>query len=138
MVSKHVLSVIADLVEALKPFAKYADPSGRTPATSPITQGSFSSRTDLTMADCYHARDVLDRTARAPAEIVADEGWQPIESAPWGARLMVYVPSHGPVVAERADDHWWSYVPGAGSLIDLHEARPTHWRPLPAPPRNVH
>lgn len=52
---------IKDLEDALRPFAKFADPRRVAPAGLPITSGSPLARQQLRMGDCYRARDVLER-----------------------------------------------------------------------------
>ena len=50
---------IAALEAALKPFADFADPNRRFPATMPITNGSGMARRQLTMGDLYAALEAL-------------------------------------------------------------------------------
>src|SRR5688572_6371238 len=50
---------IERLRAALEPFADYADPSNRFPATAEITHGSKLARRQLTMGDCYAAHAAL-------------------------------------------------------------------------------
>lgn len=47
------------LVAALQPFADFADPRGIAPPSLVITAGSGIAKRQLTMADCYAARDAL-------------------------------------------------------------------------------
>lgn len=54
------------LEAAVKPFAEYADPRNLMPASLPISNGSSMARQQLTMGDCYAARDAL-----AGAELVS-------------------------------------------------------------------
>ena len=51
---------LAKLEEALRPFADYADHRARLPDTFPITSGSPMAKRQLTMGDCYRAKDMLD------------------------------------------------------------------------------
>ena len=53
---------------ALKPFAEYADPRNKFPDTLQITNGSSLARRQLTMGDCYWARDVLSTSQRFSGE----------------------------------------------------------------------
>jgi hypothetical protein len=46
-------------VAALKPFADFADPHNRAPDHLVITVGSSMARKQLTMGDCYKARQAL-------------------------------------------------------------------------------
>jgi hypothetical protein len=47
------------LTEALKPFADYADPTNRVSGHLTVSAGSFMARRQLTMDDCYKARNAL-------------------------------------------------------------------------------
>jgi hypothetical protein len=47
------------LATALKPFAAFADPHRRAPASLPITSGSAMARRQICMGDCYAAADAL-------------------------------------------------------------------------------
>lgn len=50
---------LLDLEAALQPFADFADPRGTLPPGHQITQGSPMARRQLTMGDCYAARNAL-------------------------------------------------------------------------------
>jgi hypothetical protein len=50
---------VARLRSALKPFADFADPSGRVPPALPITHGSAMAKRQLRMVDCYEAARAL-------------------------------------------------------------------------------
>ena len=54
--------------------------------------------------------------------------WQPIETAPKGATVIVWTPSHGSFEASKERLGW--YTP-----LGVHVPRPTHWMPLPEPPK---
>ncbi len=61
--------------------------------------------------------------------------WQPIETAPKGIRIILYLPRIDGVVI----GHW--HQPGnpecQGFWVGdglLHKKNPTHWMPLPKPP----
>jgi hypothetical protein len=56
-------------VAALKPFADFADPHNRAPDHIVITVGSSMARKQLTMGDCYKARQALT----TPAEEAKDD-----------------------------------------------------------------
>ena len=47
------------LIEALEPFAEFADPNDMVPANLPIAMGSSMAKQQLTMGDCYKARFAL-------------------------------------------------------------------------------
>jgi len=48
-----------DLVKALSPFAEYADHRNVCPADNVITIGSTIAKRQLTMGDCYEARNAI-------------------------------------------------------------------------------
>jgi BMFP domain-containing protein YqiC len=54
---------IEQLEAALRPFADFADPRNKIPADMVLTAGSSMARKQLTMADCYAARAVLDQSS---------------------------------------------------------------------------
>jgi hypothetical protein len=47
-------------MEALQPFAVYADQRGKIPIDYQITQGSPVAKRQLTMGDCYKAKEALE------------------------------------------------------------------------------
>jgi hypothetical protein len=49
------------LQDALRPFANFADTRKRVPSDFVITHGSPIARAQLTMGDCYRAREVLEQ-----------------------------------------------------------------------------
>ncbi len=54
-------------------------------------------------------------------------GWQPIETAPKGPLLLLYVPDRTRDVGHWFEGGWW--------VIHALAAEPTHWMPLPEPPK---
>jgi len=48
------------VVSILKPFADYADPHRKVPREMVITNGSPMAKRQLTMGDCYDAKDAID------------------------------------------------------------------------------
>lgn len=64
--------------------------------------------------------------------------WQPIRTAPYGERVLVFVPEsddymiYGSFAAIliRLTGRW--LLAGGGPIV---ASLPTHWMPLPAPPR---
>ena len=60
--------------------------------------------------------------------------WQPIETASNGDEYaLLYSPAHGRVIGAHVVGDVWHLV-GVGCVTDASE-RPTHWMPLPDPPR---
>ena len=59
---------LAAAVEALEPFANYADPHNMLSADSIITTGSSFAKRQLTMGDCYTAARTLPSLRAALAE----------------------------------------------------------------------
>lgn len=77
----------------------------------------------------------IDRDmARAALEAAERAAWQPIETAVWdGTPFLVYCPKRGvlPPLFVLVDS------PGVFTEGLTAVRRPTHWRPLPAPPPNT-
>lgn len=63
--------------------------------------------------------------------------WQPIETAPKDKTLLLWRSSYGLPVAGHilAGDLWGAFVPGVPMLFQKHIEEPTHWMPLPDPPK---
>ena len=78
--------------------------------------------------------DYKHRVVRyVPEDVVAQVGWQPIETAPKdGTVILAYVSGgHHALVAWNDDWEDWLHLP-------WHESMPaviTYWMPLPAPPQ---
>ena len=55
--------------------------------------------------------------------------WQPISTAPFNQKVLIYSPDYGYIdVAEQwPNGAWWE--------ADDYQHDPTHWMPLPAPPK---
>ena len=66
--------------------------------------------------------------------------WQPIDTAPKdGSRILAWEPGHAPYIADFDDYGWlttedWA---GDGTGYYIPVCEPTHWMPLPAPPRDA-
>ena len=57
--------------------------------------------------------------------------WQPIETAPdGGGYILVWHPRQGGVQFVHSDGDWWRRRIAEGS-----KGQPTHWMPLPEPPK---
>lgn len=64
------------------------------------------------------------------------DGWQPIETAPRdGTRVLLFAPATKDRAAVVRNDYWWSQERAWAHMRPDHSY--THWRPLPAPPRDV-
>lgn len=50
------------LVEALKPFAAYADPKNKMPPDMIISNGTPMARRQLHMGDCYNAKYAIEKS----------------------------------------------------------------------------
>jgi len=59
--------------------------------------------------------------------------WQPIETAPQDRRVMVWKEATGIYISEFEDGEWPMH--GWGRRGGVWYPRPTHWMPLPEPPR---
>jgi hypothetical protein len=70
--------------------------------------------------------------SEAQAAIDAMQEWQPIETAPLGTDVLIYRPSHIQLfdVMRRNAVGNWRWPDGEIPLRD-----PTHWMPLPEPPK---
>lgn len=89
---------------------------------------------------------MTDRYENIRQALALEDGWQPIETAPKdGTRVLLWIEwSDVPVIGEfshgrwRADTEHYSVSCGAGcyggSVSSDRYMKPTHWRPLPAPP----
>ena len=59
--------------------------------------------------------------------------WQPIETAPEGESLLVYMPTdkRNPIQVAR----WGKHTKVIGNQFAFDMEKPTHWMPLPEPPK---
>lgn len=92
-------------------------------------------------------RDSWERAAAAlaarPAATEAQVAWQDISTAPPNKAVQVYVPNHdyygnegvyaGMLVDMGTGQRWMTFAWAMGRDM-CGDSRPTHWRPLPAPP----
>ena len=71
------------------------------------------------------------------AEAAAGE-WQPIETAPKdGTLIIAYRPKGNKYIRNVSQDYWMITETGRGVWAKSNSYRePTHWHPLPAPPKN--
>jgi hypothetical protein len=100
------------------------------------------------IASVFDTPIVVGSVARWKAAIDA-AGWQPIETAPrnYGEQFLVHTKRCGWVIVENDPDDPMpeNIVPSGHSLMvfdgkDYHQLRgdyPTHWMPLPAPPKGA-
>ena len=78
--------------------------------------------------DGVDARAIL--AALHAAGLVVEQGWQPISTAPRDAMLMTgHNEDTAPIIGYYHRGAWREHN-GKGTVI-----RPTHWRPLPQPPK---
>lgn len=63
---------------------------------------------------------------------MTDDGWKPIETAPEGKALLLYQPALYHPRQPNLCTH--PALMRVGYLHDWPNRKPTHWRPLPAPP----
>ena len=67
------------------------------------------------------------------------EEWRPIETAPkTGEKILVYRPVHdGDYIPVTGEDYWGStmFDPEGCWMRSRSDCQPTHWRPLPEPPK---
>lgn len=75
-----------------------------------------------------------------PNDIDAAREWQPIETAPKDSRrILAFFPTASSwyrfsVIAwSQGNNAWWSCSPAASGVCDMDQ--PTHWIPLPPPPK---
>lgn len=88
--------------------------------------------------NCVRAADEIERL-RALTE------WQPIETAPKdGTDILVYQtdvsePSMTVCAFDEdwSNDGWWTCCDGKNADIPLRGPEPTHWQPLPSPPKDT-
>ena len=98
-------------------------------------------RTRLEAAEAEVARlamFALETERRSTETAGADEGWQPIETAPKdGTHILAYcdrMKEVGEVMWSTSFGRWGATWVIAG-FNQPWASRPTHWRPLPAPPQ---
>jgi len=63
--------------------------------------------------------------------------WQPIETAPDSTTILVWHKEYGSVASHiLVTGIWGVYTPGVAMMFQKHlTPKPTHWMPLPAPPK---
>jgi hypothetical protein len=66
-------------------------------------------------------------------------GWQPIETAKKGGDEVLIFSERGMFVAwfddQWSDGGWWMISDGRNEWYPLRGSAPTHWTPLPEPPK---
>jgi hypothetical protein len=93
----------------------------------PIIEGLSAERANEEAA-------VLNAFAAIAAMSAPEDSWRDIASAPDGGMILVYEPRNKPEFAiemRRSDGDFWRWMLRDGSTP------PTHWRPLPAPPKGT-
>lgn len=101
------------------------------------------------------AHEIIEECAEAFETFAASKGWQPIETAPKdGARILFYDPQSSGLVmsgcwdkefeSTRCDEAtgestfrgaWTDYSVASFGYEEYNEFSPTHWMPLPEPPK---
>ena len=62
--------------------------------------------------------------------------WQPIETAPKdGTVVLIYSPADGVMSSHLHWGNWQGMVWRSVGHVDFERSKPTHWMPLPAPPK---
>ena len=66
--------------------------------------------------------------------------WQPVETAPEGKAVLVFIPGHEPIMAVGRMEQWvtrkvWVIDESFGFNEDGEITDITHWMPLPEPPQ---
>lgn len=106
-----------------------------------IAYEQYGSRWDIQLASM---KEVWEGVAKAVAAVVrAESQWQPIETAPRdGTDVLIYVPYYPD--GARIETGWFSskgYWESYSRLYagehhsPLCRLQPTHWQPLPEPPK---
>lgn len=94
----------------------------------------------------YHAqeatREGMAALAAAGRPMPAD--WQPIETAPTNTSVLIFLPNwehYGPAIYRAilvdmgTGRHWHTTGWAIGRDLEYPDVQPTHWQPLPDPPR---
>jgi len=73
----------------------------------------------------------IDKTDKTDKHMTINDptDWQPIETAPEGDYILMWVP--GPSGTEIRAGYYWGWWECA---LTVKEVKPTHWMPLPEPP----
>ncbi len=89
------------------------------------------------------ANELQEKAAQSARKLLSPVGWQPIETAPKHWKILAYEPptiengieivSGDFYTAWREGDDW---IYAVGETIDDYKiCEPTHWMPLPEPPK---
>lgn len=85
-------------------------------------------------ANPYALREAITAYLSASSLSEAGDEWQPIESSPDEGLILVFDPhSTQPLEIRKADGQWFRW---AKKTPGWETVGPSHWRPLPAPPRD--
>lgn len=119
-----------------------------------LRDGGFANSMAVNASDLRRLFDAIaDRDATiarlsealAEAEKKGAEDWQPIETAPRDGTRIILLRKNGPVFGCWDDDrystkprpYWTHDQVRAFGNVDARKVPPTHWMPLPAPPRDL-
>jgi hypothetical protein len=114
-----------------------ADYEGGSPKPGDMIARNPKNHTDQWLVAAAYFADNFELLEQSPA---SDDGWRGIESAPKdGRRILVWCP-HGQYVVFWPDPHdhevdWWHVTDNKNGPYPLRGGSPTHWRPLPPPPK---
>lgn len=137
-------AIIKGYVESLDALLAALRAQGETPTVEEATNRLYDHlRCAGEPPDPEFSADVAKLIAAvrsAPPLAESVEGWQPIETAPkdgteiliWGIGLCC----SSAVCWLSHDIDWWHVEDGKHGPWPIRGASPTHWMPLPAPPRS--
>lgn len=115
-----------DLIERLRSFV--------------VERGKIACGSDIVSACNNSALSLSDlRALLAALEAVREDGWQPIEAAPKDGNCLLAIETDDGYtfgVLERFEDGTWVHE-GEPTFCKAYYFMPTHWMPLPAPPKEA-
>ena len=84
----------------------------------------------------YIGEEILNDLNKAGYDVIKVDLWQPISTAPKdGTRIIVYRPNaRGKYISKVGLDYWSEELGDCWAKSNF-ETQPTHWQPLPNPPK---